>query len=262
MKKILLIVFVFVVASCNNNNSNNHKSDEEKVEPRVTNQIFDPALDSLYVQCKDLKGLGRLHIGKTTLRQVGKDKGLSSGTSIDWDVSFVNGFWGLSALSDMEQVEYLNKNAKKIKQFKVGKYTVGELEIDDVCLAFYRDTLVAISFDCSDDILKHYISKYGNGKGSVYRYDLIKGKYGDDDYFAETKYKEIRIWANEKVSIEYKSQLDDKIAPNERRRFSTSKSCVISSNHRYRDFLNELEKYQKAYKEQKEAKTKASYDSL
>ena len=122
MKKYLFIFLVIALASCNSVGN----------APTVIDEKFDPTLDSLYIQCKDLKGLGKLHIGKSTLRQVSKDKGISPYLSLEWNVSFVNGYWGESALSDMELGRYLNKNAKKIKQFDIGKYKVGELEISDV----------------------------------------------------------------------------------------------------------------------------------
>ena len=251
MKNFLFLMLVIAVACCNNVGN----------APTIVDEKFDPPLDSLYIQCKDLKGLGELRIGKSTLRQVSKDKGISPYLSLEWDVTFVNGYWGESALSDMELGRYLNKNAKKIKQFDIGKYKVGELEISDVCLAFYRDTLVAISFDCSDKLLEHYKSKYGNGKGSNYRYAYSRGEYGEKGYVFECKEDEDRMWANERVTMKYEHYWNQRTTATERD-FYGKTTCVISSNDRYDDFLSELDKYKKAYKEQKEAKTKASYDSL
>ena len=251
MKKFLFLFLVIALASCNNVGN----------APTIVDEKFDPPLDSLYIQCKDLKGLGELRIGKSTLRQVSKDKGISPYLSLEQDVTFVYGYWGESALSDMELGRYLNKNAKKIKQFDIGKYKVGELEISDVCLAFYRDTLVAISFDCSDKLLEHYKSKYGNGKGSNYRYAYSRGEYGEKGYVFECKEDEDRMWANERVTMKYEHYWNQRTTATERD-FYGKTTCVISSNDRYDDFLSELDKYKKAYKEQKEAKTKASYDSL
>lgn len=251
MKKFLFLFLVIALVSCNNVGN----------APTIVDEKFDPPLDSLYIQCKDLKGLGELRIGKSTLRQVSKDKGISPYLSLEWDVTFVNGYWGESALSDMELGRYLNKNAKKIKQFDIGKYKVGELEISDVCLAFYRDTLVAISFDCSDNLLEHYKSKYGNGKGSNYRYAYSRGEYGKKRYVFECKEDEDRMWANERVTMKYEHYWNQRTTSTESD-FYGKTTCVISSNDRYDDFLSELDKYKKAYKEQKEAKTKASYDSL
>ena len=250
MKKFLFLFLVIALASCNNVSNASTIVDEK----------FDPPLDSLYIQCKDLKGLGELLIGQSTYRQVKKDKGITlSPILFDTYTNFYNGFWGES--SSMEMAHYVEDNAKQIKQFHVGKYKVGELEIDDVDLAFYRDTLVAISFDCSDEILKHYITKYGNGKGNNYRKSYYRGEYGTAGYVLESEEYENRMWTNERVKIEYKHYLDyHKTATDQD--FYSKTSCVISSNDRYDDFLSELDKYKKAYKEQKEAKTKASYDSL
>lgn len=255
MNRILFFLSIVIVASCNSIGA----------KPEIMNEIFEPTLDSLYIQCKDLKGLGNLHIGKTTLRQVQRDKGITI-PEILRDATFVNGYWGVSALSDYELGQYLDRKATIIKQFEVSdfvnKYRIGELEIEKVCCAFYRDTLVAISFDCTEEILNHYIGKYGNGKGSKYTYTYRKGNYGDRNYTFENKHIEERLWANKDVTMEYKKHWHQRTAPNERDMVYGTESCVISSNSRYDDFLNELDKHKKAYKEQKEAKTKASYDSL
>lgn len=251
MKKNLFLFLVIALASCNSVGN----------APTVIDEKFDPTLDSLYIQCKDLKGIGELRIGKVTYRQVKKDKGITlSPILFDTYTNFYNGFWGES--SSMELANYIEDNATKIKQFHVGKYKVGELTIDDVDLAFYRDTLVAISFDCSDKLLEHYKSKYGNGKGSNYRYTYSRGEYGEKGYVFECKEKEDRMWANERVTMKYEHYWDQRTATDERQRVYGSTSCVISSNDRYDDFLNELNKHKKAYKELKEAKTQASYDSL
>ena len=70
------------------------------------------------------------------------------------------------------------------------------------------------------------------------------------------------MWANERVTMKYEHYWDQRTATGERQRVYGSTSCVISSNDRYDDFLNELDKHKKVYKELKEAKTQASYDSL
>lgn len=251
MKKFLFIFLVIVLASCNSIGN----------APSVVDEKFEPTLDSLYLQCKDLKGMGELHIGKTTYKQVKRDKGVKTPAILfDTYTNFFNGFWGVA--SDMDLANYIEDKATILKQFCIGKYQIGELQIDDVSLAFYRDTLVGISFRCTDEILKHYIAKYGNGKGNNYRYTYSRGEYGEKGYVFECKERENRMWANERVTIEYKHYWDQRTATGERQKVYGSTSCVISSNNRYDDFLNELDKYKKAYKEQKEAKTQASYDSL
>ena len=250
MKKFLFLFLVIALISCNNVGN----------APTIVDEKFDPPLDSLYIQCKDLKGLGELRIGKVTYRQVKKDKGITLPPILfDTFTDFYNGFWGVS--SSRELADYIEDNATKIKQFHVGKYKVGELTIDDVDLAFYRDTLVAISFDCSDNLLEHYKSKYGNGKGSNYRYAYSRGEYGEKGYVFECKEDEDRMWANERVTMKYEHYWNQRTTATESD-FYGKTTCVISSNDRYDDFLSELDKYKKAYKEQKEAKTKASYDSL
>lgn len=251
MKKSLFFFFAIALAACNSLGN----------APTIIDEKFDPTLDSLYIQCKDLKGFGDLLIGKVTYRQVRKDKGITlSPILFDTYTDFYNGFWGES--SSRELANYIEDNATEIKQFQIGKYKVGELTIDDVDLAFYRDTLVAISFDCNDKLLEHYKSKYGSGKGSNYSYTYSRGEYGEKGYVFECKEKEDRMWANERVTMKYEHYWDQRTATDERLRVYGSTSCVISSNDRYDDFLNELDKYKKAYKDLKEAKIQASYDSL
>lgn len=255
MKRILFILTVITIVACNSIGT----------KPTITNEIFEPSIDSLYAQCQDLKGLGNLQIGKTTFRQVRRDKGITLPDFMR-NPSFVNGYWGISAISNHELGKYLDLNAKEIKQFQITdiihKYKIGEIEIEKVCLAFYRDTLVAISFDCTSEILNHYIEKYGNGKGSKYTYSFVKGEYGKPNFTFESKHIENRTWANERVTMEYKYRWEQRTAPNERDRVYSSESCIISSNNRYSAFLSTLEKYKAQYQEEQEAKKKASYDIL
>jgi len=110
MKKILFLFLVIALASCNSVGN----------APTVIDEKFDPTLDSLYIQCKDLKGIGELRIGKVTYRQVKKDKGITlSPILFDTYTNFYNGYWGES--SSMELANYIEDNATKIKQFHVGK---------------------------------------------------------------------------------------------------------------------------------------------
>lgn len=254
MKKILLILSTILFVAC----------DGLLYSPVITNTVFNPSTDSLYAQCKELKGLGPLHIGETTLRQVKKDKGI---TLYDFQKkpTFVGGYWGASSFEN-ELGKYLDKEAKTIKQYKISdyfsKYKIGELEVRDVCLAFYKDTLVAISFDCEQGMLEHYIKKYGNGKGNKYEWDYRKGEYGDKDFSYEYEHIENRLWANEHLQMEFKRHSELRKDPEGKLMSRDSKSCVISSNSRYNDFLTTLEKYKAQYKEEKTAQKQKMYDGL
>lgn len=256
MKRTFLLLLIISFTSCGN-----------LTKPKITDEVFEPTIDSLYTQCRDLKGLGKLHIGSTTLWQAKRDKGITiSGYSRT--PSFVGGYWGANILYDgFDMGEYLNKKATTIKQWEItdiaNKYQIGTLEIEDVCLAFYRDTLVAISFECSDEMLKHYISKYGNGKGRKYDYFYSRGKYGEKGYFSEHKRIENRTWMNKYVTMEYKYSSVYRTSTSQRRgEISSSKSCVISSNRRYNDFINTLEKHKTNFKNQKKKKKENSFNSL
>ena len=227
-------------------------------QPTIVNETYDTPIDSLRIRCKNLKGLGNLDIGKTTLQQVRRDKSITM-PSILLKPTFSGGFW---CVDDDKLSSYLNTKAKIIKQFEIGdcfyKYKIGDVEIEDVCLAFYRDTLVAISFDCSSTILNHYISKYGKGIGKHYEFTKIKGEYGQKNYIFEHTHKEEHTWMNEKVTMEYKYNWSQ----NQRQVLYNNKTCVISSNDKYEVFLTTLKEYKNKYAEEQELKRQESLNSL
>lgn len=252
MKRILIVfASVLTLLSCS--------------QPVVLEETFDLPIDSLYIRCQNLKGLGQLHIGKTTSEQLRKDKGITL-HEIFRKPSFANGYWGVSSILYDDLYKYLNENAKNIKQYHitdvVSKYKIGELEIDDVCLAFYNDTLVGIAFDCTNEMLNHYISKYGSGNGRKYNYTYRKGEYGSKNFTFEKKEIEERVWMNENLTMEYKYHWEQRTAPNEKEKLYHTKSCVISCNRRYNDYLKTIEEYKNRYNEEKRAKKKASLEGL
>ena len=108
MKRTFLLLLIISFTSCGN-----------LTKPKITDEVFEPTIDSLYTQCRDLKGLGKLHIGNTTLWQAKRDKGITiSGYSRT--PSFVGGYWGANILYDeFDMGEYLNKKATTIKQWEI-----------------------------------------------------------------------------------------------------------------------------------------------
>lgn len=228
------------------------------------NRVFNPSSDSLYIQCKELKGLGQLHIGNT-LKQV--ENNFKQHSEKGWvHTSFIGGEWDVNDSHPFELIHYIEKNATNIKQCYVYDYKIGEVSIGKVSCAFYKNALVAISFDCSSEMLKQFISKYGDGKG--FKSDIEKGF----PWYYERLYKiyhyheknEKRIWSNENVTMEYNSHsINHKKFMSDEHIINWSSSCIITSNDdRYNKFLEELEMYKEQYKKEKEAKRQSSLNQL
>ena len=218
------------------------------------------------MQCKELKGLGDFIIDQTTYKEALKDNNITKPDMLKHS-SFSSGFWEVSVIdawgADYDRYEmatYVEKQATAIKQLEVSddiyKYKVGEIEIENISLAFYRDTLVAISFDCTSQILNHYISKYGDGKGKYYDYKELRGK----NYYKHI-HEEERLWTNNILTMEYKDVCNMLTTKNEDT-YTAYTTCIIYSNSKYNKFVNELDKAKEAYRKDKEAKVDASLNSL
>lgn len=254
MKKLCL--FFFISLSITINFSCNR--------PQISSETFDITDDSLCAKCKDLSGLGNLKIGVTTIKSLKNDKGITL-PKHELTSSFSDNEWGVT-LYDFEMKRYIEKKATSISQINITdisyKYKIGEIEIEDVKLAFLNDTLVAISFNCTSEILNYYISKYGNGRGKKYEYLHKKGTYGDENYEYEFKCEEERLWANENVSMIYKQNIRHTDKSNYRNRISGDISCIIYANKKYDIFVNILEEYKTQFLKNKHESKKASLNML
>ena len=121
---------------------------------------------------KTIKGLGQLHIGNT-FEQVKNNFDRNSNSSMRYQY-FGYGHWGCRIFIDSDISKYIYDNTSNIKEYTVKDYKIGVIEIERVSCAFYKDKLVAISFECSDEILNHYIEKYGRGKEVFHQGDVIR----------------------------------------------------------------------------------------
>lgn len=255
--KTLLFPIMIVFISCGN-------SSNEKYQPEITNETFAPSKDSLYLLCSDLKGLGTLLIDKTNWNRVFADKGMPQFYSFEKKSSFCVGHWGND---DPEFDKYVASKRFPMKQLHLGfgydrDYKVGEISIHNVDLAFLANTLVAISFNCTDDIKEHYIKKYGAGQGSLYEYSELKGTHGKPDFKFQHDVEEYRIWANDNVKMDYVHKSYGLTTAALGTTASSVDSCIISSQTRYKEFMNILNTAKKEYKEDKENRVRNSYNSL
>ncbi len=194
---LLLLMGVTSLISCISNQSNVHK-------------VYDTPLDSLYLQCADLKGVGMFEIGMPW------NAVMSSKTlRIDsWDkrVKWYNGHWGVH---DFDMEKWLISNYPAIKQYNVEvssdvfakKYTLGDIQFRHLDLAFLNDKLVAAYFEFDSDksvheVLNHYIEKYGEGLGEYNSSHWNNGLSGDN-YACDITEKDSRKWENESIALQY-----------------------------------------------------------
>lgn len=59
---LVTIISIVIFCSCTNN------------APQIVNESYSPDPDSLFIQCKQLSGIGDLIIGKTTFSQAQKKR--------------------------------------------------------------------------------------------------------------------------------------------------------------------------------------------
>ena len=224
------------------------------------NEVWEIDIDSLYIKCSSLKGLGNLIIDETTFNQLKKDKYLTD-KYIDSDFYF--GFWGVH---DHELSAYICENFKEIKQVILGSraYVIGELKFKDIQCAFLNDTLVAISLNEDYYQIKDaLIERYGNGKGQYSWYIKSKGKNGDNDFYLEKKEFEERIWENELVKFERYLNWNSLIVNNqEAKRPIDERHCYIISKKRFDIFLSVLNEAKESFRLEKENKIQQSYNAL
>ena len=230
MRKLFtLIAAVAALMSCNN------------VRHDFVNETYSENEDSLIIRCSSLRGLGPLIIGDTNPSDISPLKLNYSYKSEGFLVSH----W-LSANSELASVLNATPN---IECIKLGKLKIGEIEIGDVDLAFYDDRLVAIAFR-NGTLLKHYLSKYGNGIGRKYVNNFIYEDYTKDRYHHEEEH----LWYNNSVQMTYTHRYK-----NERAFVAVSNEFVISDRAgQYDAFLSDIKKAKEAhYKAEQRRKTES-----
>lgn len=141
MKKILLLIVISLLCfSCEK-----VKRDEKyKSKPKDKSELFKEA--------KDLKGIGKLIIGKTTIA----------------DLDLIN-----DEIKGDDRYSYLQKNGFKpnelmsqiecLEMFFNGEYYIGDLKLSSVYLYFYDGVLYEIKCSPSESLEKAFTEKYGEG---------------------------------------------------------------------------------------------------
>lgn len=251
MKNLFQFVIVLIFTSCTGGISN---------KPTIVDETFNPNQDSLFIQCADLKGLDEFIIGKTTFKQAVNSKYYRD--LYDWQKhsSLYNGYWGVAKnASNHDKSEWLEKNAKSIKQFPNSGYDfkIGDLKFSAFDLAFYDDILVAIYFKIDDSkVHRHYIEKYGNGRGSNYYYDWSNGPCSNPEKLRyKTIAKEDRVWENNDVQLIYHLYYNSEKASNSSDiTYIRDSYYLLSSKRLYQKFIDELSRWDTEYEVQRAQK--------
>lgn len=282
MKKALLFLIPFIAfCSC-----------KETVKPVVSSEkieYFNTPKDSLYTLCKDLKGLDKLVIGKTTFSQFKRtyNEHLRRYRYVfnnnEFDKEWGGGLWAINGENIYDKRDWFDANVKNIKVLNTSfPYMVGDLQLSYVNVAFLNDTLVAVYFRLSDSdnregvLYDHYLEKYGRGCGMLYynKYDTIINRRGYDENRQIEEKKEERTWENEKVRLHFNMTYyyeDNPAIPlmNDNYTIKRDYWYLITSKQRYPVFQKEYKKYSDQFdakaqrqKDERDKKNKAIIDNL
>lgn len=176
---------IFTLLSCSGPNRHDY-----------INETYTVHKDTMLIKCAELKGLGNLIINKTRYQDIKQ-----SNVNYTHKYDSFSSVWGVYV---HEKNPYLNKH-KTIKQVNLWQFTIGDIQFSTVALAFYNDILVAISFS-QNEIVSHYIDKYGNGDGNKYENNYVYEDYSKDHY---DKHEE-HTWYNQSVQMTYKYRFNNK----------------------------------------------------
>ena len=240
--------------------------------PKVVTETYDTPLDSLYLQCADLKGVGMFEIGMPW-NSVMKSKTLGIES---WyrEPHWYNGHWGVS---DFDMEKWIISKHPEIKQYSVNvtssviskKYMLGDIEFNKLDLAFLNDKLVAAYFEFGydtkkSDIKNHYLQKYGKGIGSYYSSTWDNGLRGDN-YACDDTVRESREWKNEKVTLrfvyDYRFQAFPK-SDNRRGLYWNDEYYIVFNEDGLTKFEEILKKAKEEYKSKKDDEHSNSLNSL
>jgi hypothetical protein len=216
-------------------------------------------VDTLY---KDLKGLGQLHVGETTFKQCKRefekvcnvdrwDSYLHIDETIDltewfgYDVmrNKITEILGEDTYSifPIHVDEYLKENSD-IKQCKIDNYRIGDVYIGQVNCIFYKDILVAMTYNWNCEIYYKFIEKYGCGKGfeKHFEIDYIKfqKKLKDTEIVTYERHNERRVWSNNAITLEF---ISDYCYPDIKWVAPIHGQATIISNDMYNEFLEYLD---------------------
>jgi hypothetical protein len=167
MKKTIFFYLIILLSACNIPNKENKRTSSE-----------------LYNEAKELKGLGPLILEKTTIKDLYKIE-----KSIQKDSRYEEFEKHL-----FEDDKINGSSCPLEKNYKIYKLMIGDIEVGDLHLKFYNDTLFKIECDRpSSDLINGFLQKYG--KGTREKYNKVSGLKGHKNIDS----KDQIIWENEKI---------------------------------------------------------------
>lgn len=196
MKYIYTISFVLLLLfSCS-----------DITESRKENVEFVSSDSINFENCKDLEGFAEFKINISTTKDIEKifksvQDPLKDYLRGNFEPSFSNGF---SKIHYTDTLNSILLNETSIRQYDLcglfGKYKIGDIEVDNIYLLCYNDTLIGVSIKSPPDaIIKAFISKYGDGKGSRH----LNSVHFKDSKKNTISVSENRVWENETLIASY-----------------------------------------------------------
>lgn len=168
---ILLITCLLMIAGCYNSNTN--LSSKTRIAIGFKDDIYKYVFvdTSGYFKARDFDGIGNFKIGKTTILIIKDMEGNLKTRARKVNDSSDEYFWigGSKILQLMPNPSHDYSNPSKIsycpdvKIFKIESYNISSIELENLYLTFYRDTLVELKCDENEKIAKAMEYKYGKG---------------------------------------------------------------------------------------------------
>ncbi len=188
MKKYVffILLIITILSGCRNGGSKINRGNKYDV---------DTVYHTDKIKELEFNGLFEFKIGITTVRDC---KRINDEMTFS-DPFFKPNFYGSDKweVHDTEKADRWAKN-DLISKYDFTLYTVGDIKINSLSLAFYNDTLCAINVPSVDyDLLSLVIEKYGPGEG----YEQSSGYKKGDKYYFDSR--ERREWKGRKATAEY-----------------------------------------------------------
>jgi hypothetical protein len=195
----VLTVFFIILNSCKNSS----KSDNSKTSDKT---------DTIgYFEARDLHGLANFIIDKSSYVETFRTLNKEFKEDKRYDNS--SPFNITETIYDTTE-NFLNKDilerrifgCPNLKAIKVSTYFIGDIEISNLKLTFYQDTLIRVDCAQNDEIEEGFIAKYGNGKSvdnSLWRTPSGEtNERPNDDLIGKSqllKIDETKTWENKNV---------------------------------------------------------------
>ncbi len=233
-------------------------------EPIIVDETTEPTQEELYNQCKELKGIGGLIVGQTTLKQALQDPECN----LHEQRSTFSGK-GKWCISNEDERAWVEKNHPELARYSCSdrllsphRYMIGDLGLDDMYAVFYNGVLAGVAYDCNSYKLYNLIAeKYGKGFGQYYDF------FQDNDPEEYPKYRRNhkvlidKRWENDKVKMLYFFTLDQRMG-GANQKVSEEHYCIIEDKDLLPIFEEKLQEAIAEYRETKKTELERTQSRL